>query len=195
MKTILWIGNPFFVNALKLCGWENVYYYSFTNLTIFTWDKLVKIAQTEPDILVVADKSMPPFVLGMEDFPCLTVFYAVDSHVHSWYPHYAQAFDLCLVSLKDHLPLFVGEHLPADRVLWSPPFAFDYIREPTICVPKRWDCIFVGSINQATPKRAVFLSELQAKMPSLNITTGNFMKLYPQARVVLNFCELGDLNF
>lgn len=193
MRSIFWIGNPFFVNKLADCGWQRIFRHYFENFELFTYEQLVHLAGFEPDVLVVADKSMPPFLLGVENFPCLTVFYVVDSHLHSWYPYYAQAFDLCLISLKDHLPHFLGRLTKAD-LLWSPPYAQDAFR-PQQPQPKIWDCLFVGRVNQTTPKRQKFLEALGKELPGLHVVFGDFVKLFPQARVVLNYCEHGDLNF
>lgn len=203
LNKVLWIGSPFFSGALAACGWE-VRVHNFEEVAVFDWDALVRLAGWEPDVLVVADKSRPPFVLGMEHFPCLTVFYAVDTHIHSWYPLYAQGFDACLVSLRDHLPLFgraaLGERcrLGAEQVRWFPAFAPDL---PPPASPPRpadkpeWDCLFVGTVDaERTPRRARFLAELGQRVP-LVLRRGDYRALYPRARVVLNYCELGDLNF
>ena len=194
MQNIIWIGNPFFVNKLADCGWKKVFTHNFQNFTLFTYEDLVRLAGFTPDVVVVADKSMPPFVLGVEDFPCLTVFYAVDSHLQSWYPYYAQGFDLCLLSLKDHQSLFQGR-LKACDILWSPPFAQDAFRPKDKLETKCWDCLFVGRVNQTTPKRRVFLETLGKLLPGLHVVFGDFVQLFPKARVVLNYCEHGDLNF
>lgn len=195
MPSLFWIGNPFFVHSLSQCGWEKVYYHNFSTLRVFSWEEIVSLANFEPDIVVVADKSIPPFVLGMEDFPALTVFYAIDSHLHSWFPLYAQGFDAAFVSLYDHMAHFVGQFLPSERIFWSPPFAQDDFRPKEKKTEKKWDCIFVGSVNDTTPLRKHFLHELSRFIPDLYVVTGNFVELFPQARVVLNFCEHGDLNF
>ncbi|MFR8275550.1 MAG: hypothetical protein ACLU98_04125 [Desulfovibrio fairfieldensis] len=125
MQRLLWIGSPFFCQSLRSCGWQDVALHNFEDARVFCWEELVRLAGFIPDVLVVADKSRPPFVLGMERFPCLTVFYSVDSHIHSWQPLYAQGFDACMVSLRDDLELFSGPFLPPERVWWSPPFAQD----------------------------------------------------------------------
>ena len=62
----------------------------------FTWNNCLELSGGPPDALVAADTSRPPFVLGVERFPCLTLFYAVDTHIHSWMPLYGQACDACL---------------------------------------------------------------------------------------------------
>ena len=136
----------------------------------------------------------PALLLERGRFPCLTVFYSVDSHIHSWQPLYAQGFDACLVSLRDHLGLFSGPFLPPERVWWSPPFARDD-DQPRPGTPKLWDCLFVGTVNENTPRRAAFLRDLASRLPGLRRTRGNYRELFPQGRVLLNHCEHGDLNF
>ncbi len=197
MRNLLWIGSPFFADTLKECGW-NVATYNFEHVAVYGWHDLVDLAGFVPHVLVVADKSRPPFVLGVEDFPCLTVLYAVDTHIHSYLPWYAQGFDACLVSLRDDMAEFTGMELPDERICWFPPFA------PNHASPKEkaleWDVLFVGTVDAVrTPKRKVFLEALQERLArhsvTLHVTQGDYASLYPQSRVVLNYCELGDLNF
>ena len=194
MQRLLWIGSPFFSDALSFCGWDAVARHNFEHAAVFGWHDLVRIAGFEPDVLVVADKSRAPFVLGVEDFPCLTVFYSVDSHIHSWQPYYAQAYDACLVSLRGHQGSFAGAYLPEERVWWSPAFAWAY-DGPEPGIAKDTDCVFVGSVNANLPLRAAFLERVGAQLPGLRVVTGPYRQLYAHARVVLNHCEHGDLNF
>ena len=160
MRHLLWIGHPYFYADLAACGWQESSFCPLDDFRLFSWHDLVKQAGFEPELLVVADKSTPPFVLGMEDFPCLTVFYSVDSHIHSWHPLYAQGFDICLISLRDHAPLFAGPFLPGERIFWSPPYAPDHARPPeksSQADGRQWDCLFVGTVNENTPGRREFL--------------------------------------
>ncbi len=175
-------------------GWK-VHFFNFEHVAVFSWQDLVHMAGFEPDVVIVADKSRPPFVLGMEHFPCFTIFYAVDTHIHSWYPYYAQAFDACIVSLKDHIPYFEQKRLPAERIVWSPAFAKENDTPSPHIVP-HWDCLFVGTIHaQNTPKRKVFLENLQKQLGNVHCTQGNYVELFPQGKVIINHCEHGDLNF
>ena len=198
MQRLLWIGSPFFGAELRACGWQSVFMHNFEAPLAYGWQDLVQLAGFEPDVLVVADKSRAPFVLGMEDFPCLTVFYSVDAHIHSWQPFYAQAFDVCLVSLRDAMSSFAGPFLPKERILWSPPFAktedvpLDVSLER---VAREWDCLFVGNVNDDLPRRKAFLAELQQKLPGLHVTRGDYRQLFSRAKVLLNQCEHDDLNF
>lgn len=194
MHRIFWIGSPFFWQSLWKTGWDEVAFCNFEEPRVLGWQDIVRQAGFVPDVVVVADKSRPPFVLGVEDFPCFTVFYSVDSHIHSWQPWYAQAFDACLVSLRDHLPQFAGDFLPAERIWWSPAFAWDDDR-PDETAERRWDALFVGNVTDNTPLRASFLHALGERFPGVHVTRGAYRRLYPQARVVLNQCEHGDLNF
>lgn len=193
LHKLFWIGSPFFSSALAAAGWE-VFAWNFENAAVYGWDDLVAMAGWEPDVVVVADKSRPPFVLGMEAFPCVTAFYCVDSHIHSYYPLYAQAFDVCLLSLKDHQPLFSGKDLPPDALWWFPPFAPDSPK-PLPPTNFEWDCLFVGNVDAArNGPRADFMQRLGQEV-DLHITRGNFTELFPQGRVLLNHSAAGDINF
>lgn len=195
MKKIIWIGGSYFADSLPHCGWEPAYIPTFAQFRTLSWKQIVDLAGFEPDVLVVADSSRPPYVLGVEDFPCLTVFYSVDSHIHSWQPFYAQAFDACLVSLYDHLPTFDGPFLPTERIWWSPAFAKD-TDQPDFTAEKKWDCLFVGTDKpELMPQRHRFLQELSARIPGLHITSGAYQKLFPNGRVIVNQAERDDLNF
>ena len=89
MRRLLWIGNPFFCRSLRQCGWDAVATHNFETPQAYGWDDLCRLAGFTPDVLVVADKSRAPFVLGVEKFPCLTIFYSVDAHIHAWQALYA----------------------------------------------------------------------------------------------------------
>ena len=98
---------------------------------VYTWERILTLTGGEPPEAVVAgDLSGPPFILGVENFPCLTVFYSVDAHIHAWHPAYAQGFDLCLVSLKERTGDFCTGRLSSVRIIWSPPYARDDARPP-----------------------------------------------------------------
>ena len=162
-------------------------------LAVETWG-----AGTRPDLFVYADQSLPPPVVGVESFPCATLFFCVDSHIHSWYPAWARGFDLCTVSLKDHLPVFAAYGRDA-QTAWMPPTPKPLDLPPETPLPdakRRWDLLFVGHVDPATtPVRQRFLSDLKTAFPGLHVTQGAYRELFPQARLVLNIAERGDLNF
>lgn len=193
MRKLLWIGEPYFSGVLERYGWEVTRRYPRPG-EVFTRQDCLGMTETVPDLVVVADNSRSPFVLGMEELPCPTVYYAVDTHIHSWLPLYAQAFDACLVSLKDHLPLFHCR-LPASRVLWSPPYAASRV-QTVAKVERDLDVVFIGSFSdEETPARVVFFQELRKFFPDMIAQPGDYFEFFPRARVVVNMCEWGDLNF
>ncbi|GAB6057161.1 glycosyltransferase family protein [Desulfonatronum parangueonense] len=190
---LFWYGATYFAGALEHLGWQTRIRKQYSPSAV-TWRELFADLPAPPDVLVVADYSGPPPLLDPHTCPCLTIFYSVDSHIHSWHPLYAQAFDLCLVSLRDHLPRFAGTFLDANRILWTPPFVSDTLK-PT---PKDqiWDALFVGKVDaNLTPRRHNALQALKQGLPSLEVRKGKYWELFPQAKVVLNFCDLNDLNF
>jgi len=129
-RLMVWLGNPYFHEALRRFRWR-VIYRPCPPGTVQSWPDILSLTKGQsPDAVVAADFSGPPFLLGMENFPCLTVFYSVDTHIHSWHPAYAQGFDLCLVSLPDRVQSFYTGRLRPERIAWSPPYAPDDARPP-----------------------------------------------------------------
>ncbi|NDV27474.1 glycosyltransferase [Desulfovibrio sp. JC010] len=189
---VAWIGGRFFLDAFRNHVGELAHI--FVGKQPRNWDWIVERCGFVPDILIYADRSQPPMLLGLESYPCLTVFLSVDSHIHGWYPIYAQAFDLCTVSLKDHIDEYRGKRLPDDRVLWLPAFAKDEDRP--LELQKKWGLLFVGNVKEDIfPVRARMLRELQKKIPNMHVTQGDYRELFSQARLVLNIAERGDMNY
>ncbi|WP_457572206.1 glycosyltransferase family protein [Desulfovulcanus sp.] len=191
---VLWIGNPYCSKDLVSLGWQ-IEYFPTDSILPLTWEELKQKCSFCPDLVVLADKSLPPLLLDVVDFPCLTLFYCVDSHIHSWHPLYAQAFDLVTVAMRDYLPQFSNKILTSNQILWLPLFArdSDFPRKSELL---QWDVLFVGKNDpQLTPLRFNFLNKLQKSFPNLVIKQGDYTKLYPHAKIVLNFADRGDLNF
>ncbi len=190
---ICWIGVPYFSSALKDLGVE-LLPLPARFPKFWTWEEIVQALGTAPDLLVLGDLSLPPFLPGIESFPCLTAFYCVDSHIHSWHPLYAQAFDLCLVSLRDHIPWFLGQGSDPARVLWSPPYSPD--QDGPGPGPKEFDLLFNGTVDPVTtPGRKAFLDILASRLPGLVVRKGPYRDYFHRAKLVLNIAEAADLNF
>ncbi|MDR2605289.1 MAG: glycosyltransferase [Desulfovibrio sp.] len=263
-KFLVWLGNPFFSSFLADSGWR-VLNAPYSPGSIYTPESILDLTGGEvPDALLAADASAPPYLLGMENLPCLTLFYSVDAQIHSWQPIYARGFDLCLVSLKEYLPLFAGsghavappperrdassvpavagsgrepayppslpdaparspravggqdaapdrEHVRAAGfaaefaaplraktgcVFYFPPHAQDGRRPPVPAPDRNLDMVFVGTLDPAlAPQRCAFIDELREKFPALHVAQGAFADLYARARLILNECSRGELNF
>lgn len=199
LQKIIWIGSSYFASDLCKFEWEEVYIETFAeNQHIYTWNTLIEKAGFEPDIVIVGDRSMTPFLIGIESFPCLTVFYCIDSHIHEYHFFYAQCFDICLLSLYDHIPKMQNRYLQNDQIWWFPAYAPNIEEYPALLpqaesVEFCWDCLFVG--NLATPDRISFLNELKEYIPNLHVTTGNYKLLFAQGRILINEAIRGDLNF
>lgn len=194
MRTVAWLGNPFFCQKLTAHGWRVAFLGRFEHLPL-GWDDILSLCRGVPDLVVLGDRSAPPLLAGLERYPCPTLFYSVDSHIHAWHPLYARAFDLVLASLADHLPGFRAAGVAEDRLRWSPPYARDE-DGPLPGSPREFDLLFVGSVNPLTsPGRADFLAQVGRLHPGLAVRQGAYRELYARARVVLNEAERGDLNF
>lgn len=191
-KLLAWVGGQFFMQHMEAEGFR-VLRIPLTRPEALTWDEICARCGQVPDAVVYTDRSLPPPLLGLERYPCLTAFYCIDSHIHGWYPLYAGAFDLCAVSLRDDVPRFAAE-LSQERVLWLPPFAED--RYQPRQAEKDYDLLFVGTVDpETTPQRHDFLQRLGRGFPGLAVRRGDFAELLPRASVALNVAERGDLNF
>ncbi|MEG6549947.1 glycosyltransferase [Desulfocurvibacter africanus] len=191
---IAWIGwHKLRDDVARTRGMELCYIRPPVDRGPMTWPDVLEHTGWTPDLLVYADASMSPPLVGLESFPCPTLFLCIDSHIQHWYPIYAQAFDLCTVSLRDHLPRF-GLRLGVDKLRWLPPTPNP--GDASADEVKEWDLLFVGNVNpQTMPGRHAFLAEVARLFPSLHVTHGAYRTFYPRARLVLNVAERGDLNF
>lgn len=194
MENLLWLGEPCFAPALAECGWNHVHAAPLAGLKGLRWPDIVARAGFSPDVAVVAVKDEMPAFEDIEEWPFLTILHSLDTHLHSWHGLYAQSFDAALVSQEDNMAEFVGSRLGAERVWASPPYAGEG-DEPDFSRPKIWDCLFVSPPGAGKPPaKSVFLRELEKLEPGLRVMSGDHRELFPQARVIVNQAERGDLN-
>ncbi len=190
---LAWVGGGLLGPFLAAEG-VNVGRLGFTRPRLVSYDEIVAHCGFTPDAVVFEDNSCPPPFPGLERYPCLTAFYCVDSHIHAWHPLYAQAFDLCAVSLKDHMPRFEKPRLGPGRLFWSPPFA--RAGDKPLDLAKDLGAVFVGKDDPGTtPVRSALLAELRALVPEFRTFSGAYQSVYSRAELVFNVAERGDLNF
>ena len=192
--SIAWVGGLSFKHHMPSLGFE-VITINQVEPEPLSWDDIVRECGKEVDFVFYADRSFPPPFLNVEAFPAVTVFHAIDTHIHSWYPMYGQGFDLVLVSLKDDMDLFLNGRLAPDQVVWFPPMPMDQDK-PDPNAEKIWDLLFVGKVDrELTPIRYDFLDRVKKLFPGLVIRQGKYNELFQQAKLVLNIAERNDLNF
>lgn len=192
-KNVVWAGNAYFASHMRNAGYHVVVLPR--NLDVVTWSDVVTHCGGVPDVFIYGDCSRQPFLKDVESFMCATVFYAIDTHIHSWYQRYAQAFDLCCVAMRDHLAGFAGHRLESDQLRWLPLFAKDQDRPIPSGDKPRYEVVFVGKNDpQLTPGRYALLKALGDRVP-LTVLQGGYAELYSRAKLVLNVSEHGDLNF
>ncbi|MBF0480716.1 MAG: glycosyltransferase family 1 protein [Desulfovibrionaceae bacterium] len=192
---VAWFGARHFAHSLEGPGIA-LQVFPQHQPAVFDWKHILERTGRAPDLLVLGDASLPPVFVGVEDFPCLTAIHCVDTHIHGWMEHYAQAFDLCTVSLKDHLGRFEGGALAANQLAWLPAFSRETDKPAATAQSPLYDVLFVGAMQpDRNPGRIAFLGELKTRLAGLAIRTGDYTQLYPLARIVLNEAERGDLNF
>lgn len=191
---IAWIGGGYLDQKFEEYGYD-IRRIRFFKPRVLNWAMVCEEIGCKPDVVIYVDASLPPPLAGVENFPCLTIFYCVDSHIHEWYPLYAQGFDLCAVSLLDHLPRMLLR-LKKEHIFWLPPFPIRGERPPKSQPERIWDVLFVGHVDaETTPLRKKFLKDFMECGPALEVRKGKFSELFPRAKVILNIAERGDLNF
>lgn len=192
-KTIVWLGDSSLHEEMAQLGYT-VIHIPLDNSALLTWENIIERVGKKPDIVLYADADIAPPLLGFQNFPCLTVFCSINSHIHSWHPMYAQGFDLVSVRLRDHLPRF-RQRLTNEQVLWLPPCPLHNEYPPRNPQDKKWDLLHVSEVNtKTTPETSAFLKELKARFPNLEMRQGDFVKLCGHAKVILNITEQKIFN-
>ncbi len=149
-----------------------------------------------PDIVLMADQGNLPLFYDMEELPCPTLFYSIDTFCNPWHFPYGHAFDKVLVAQKDFVPLFTSEDMDA---VWLPLFAKEGI---DVCSHdahgfdiRDIPVAFVGTLNPKNiPQREPFLKAFQ-KLHPLELHQGAYQGIFNRTRIVLNNTASSELNF
>lgn len=178
MLKIAWLGERYFADDLAQCGWDAPLVYKPGADEVIEWHGLAAKLGMEPDLLVVAEGA--PVIPAIETFPCATILYSVESHLHEWHFAYAQGFDAVLVSLSGHMENFQGPYLSRERIWWSPPYA----SAPTEVSASEPGSFLVKARENARLKK--FVAALQLELPQLFHSpqtglakTGNIALMHP----------------
>lgn len=144
-----------------------------------------------PDCVFWCDSSNLPYFLGMENLPCPTAFYSIDTYCQHWHFGFSNAFDAVFAAQKDHVPFFPVDEMP---VLWLPLFA----RTPDASyegLERDIPVSFVGTRKHPNnPDREPFLRGFKQLQP-LVIYTGAYDAVFARSRIVLNQTACSEVNF
>lgn len=144
-----------------------------------------------PDGLFWCDSSNLPYLPGIEELPCATTYYSIDTYCQIWHFGFANAFDAVFVAQKDHVPLFPAKRV---EVRWLPLFARELA--PPLPMPDRDIPVsFVGNRKHPNNRdREGFLGGFKKAHPLL-IYTGPFEEVFSRSRIVLNQTACSEVNY
>lgn len=189
MQKLLWIGEPYFAGALPDCGWAETAILK-PGHPAASWEDLVKKAGFAPDVTVVAAENDSPPLMGIENLPCLTVFYS--ANFRDWHLAYAQAFDAAIISSFDQIPNFYMGRLQPENIWWSPPFASDDA-QPASNIAQVWDCLYIPNADYSD-NNGNFADKIAAGLTDFHIRAGNNAEHMPKARILLLHSEKNELD-
>lgn len=145
----------------------------------------------QPDLLLFADQGCLPMLSGFDDLEIPSAAYLIDTHLHyCWHRHFAGIFDQVFAAQQD-ASTSLEPYAPSCR--WLPLFSrHGNLRET---LPKRYDIVFVGTVDpRRNPERVRFLDALARVMP-LTVLSGDYRLPYNTARIILNQSVRTDINF
>jgi|GEM_PF-6171488 len=152
---------------------------------------LHQIQPFRPDCVIYFDDSCPYLrVNQLDKSPVPTIFYSVDSHIHSsWHSYVSGLFDHTFVAQSSYLPLFRAHSM---NVSWLPLWAPEIIQP---VAHKEIPVCFRGSLTGPQRQQRVdFLKQVAESVP-LDFAQGEFREAFPRAEIVLNEQIRDDVNF
>ena len=196
---ILYLDSPMLVEGFKALGHEVISagFHAGNDIMVKQTCDVLSVYNEVcakgfvPECVFWCDSSNLPYFMGVENLPCPTAFYSIDTYCHHWHFGFSNAFDAVFVAQKDHLPLFPVDEIP---VLWLPLFA----RESCQRLEKAERDIpisFVGTRKHANnPDRELFLREFRRLQP-LMVYTGAYSEIFSRSQIVLNQTACHEVNF
>ena len=144
-----------------------------------------------PDIVFWCDGSNLPYFPRIEELPCPTAFYSIDTYCHHWHFAFANAFDAVFVAQKDHMEFFPEE---LALLSWLPLFA-RHVPDPVAWEERDIPVAFVGTRKHPNnPDRESFLKQFKRYAP-LVLYTGEYVPIFARSRIVLNQTACSEVNF
>ncbi len=152
-------------------------------------------------LLVVDTLGRQTLPYGVEDLPCLRVYYAIDVHLNLfWQIHYGALFDLVFLAQKDYVPLFTGQGIAARWLPWA-------IDPKVFCdrgAARPYDLCFVGTVDPDTrPKRSAAVGLLKRRFGMVTfgerveerLPWRRMAEVFGRSKIVFNEAIMGELNF
>ena len=151
-----------------------------------------------PDCALWADNGNLPFLLDVEQMPCPSLLYSIDTFCNPWHIPFSHAFDLVLAAQKGYADLFPRSAPSRAAPAWLPLFApaelagrADALAGSGRDVP----AAFVGTLRPRNiPQRIGFLERFRALHPLL-IKEGAYLPVFARSCIVLNQTAAGEVNF
>lgn len=149
-----------------------------------------------PDILLHTETLGRKVILrGVENLPCQTAFWSVDTHVNShWQAHYGALFDAVFTTQKHLAPLFSRDGGPA--ACWLP--WFGSVR-PFRSFARRGTAVgFVGRLGEGRPVRSQFAAMLRSRFDARlaeGLSVAAMQDFYDDTRLAPNEALFGEINF
>ncbi|MDR1947069.1 MAG: glycosyltransferase [Desulfovibrio sp.] len=143
-----------------------------------------------PDFAFLCDSGNLPYFHHIEELPCASALYSVDTWCNHWHLPYANAFDTVFAAQKDHAGAIAECGVPT---FWLPLFAY------SSCIsqcgaPRNVPVSFVGNVgHRNNPDRAMFLRNFKSLHP-LVLSSGPYPEVYGRSRIVLNQTAFSEIN-
>ncbi len=189
---------PRLVDGFKALGHEvvNVAHYDGSDIRVETPQHALDIYKRlcaggfVPDVAFYCDSGNFPYFLHIEDLPCPSAFYSIDTFSHPWHFAYVNGFDVVFAAQKAHVQLLERE---GARVHWLPLCARagkDVCRDEPRDIP----VAFVGTLgHKNNPEREPFLRNFRAAHP-LAILNLPYVDVFNRAQIVLNQTAASEVN-